>query len=742
MSYIGMYPVKRGACSIVQSEKKREMENNMQEDVRKIREKKILEFVEDENYHPVRIKEMAVLFCVPKKERGEFHEVIDSLLRAGKIEMDKRGYLTLPHGNVRIGEFMATAKGFGFVRVEGEEDDIFIPEPYCGNAFHGDVVRISLSGKGSGKRRREGRVIQIVERKVTRLVGTFSRSKKIAFVIPDMEKFTKDIFIPKGADLGAANGHKVVVEIMDYGDDKRSPEGHVIQILGHINDPGVDILSIVKGFGLPEEFPEEVMHEIQGISDEVDTAEYAGRVDIRELDTVTIDGEDAKDLDDAITIRKNDDGTYELGVHIADVSHYVTENSPLDREARNRGTSVYLVDRVIPMLPHKLSNGICSLNAGVDRLALSCFMTFDKKGKLQNHRIAETLIQVTERMSYTDVNDILTNHKPETCRRYEKLIPMFETMEELAKILRSNRKKQGSIDFDFPECKIKVDLDGKPVDIVPYDRNIATKIIEEFMLAANKTVAEDFFWQEIPFVYRTHEYPDLEKIQDLARMTAGFGYHLKVGQEEVHPREIQKLIEKIEGTPEEAFLSRLTLRSMKRAKYSTVCEGHFGLATSYYCHFTSPIRRYPDLQIHRIIKETLRHGLQGKRYEHYESLLPAVALESSTKERRADDAEREVEKMKKAEYMMSHIGEIFRGIISGVTSWGIYVELPNTVEGMIRISDMHGDRYIFEEEKYRVIGHHTGVEYRMGQTVQVEVIDADKQLGTIDFAIVTEANEN
>ena len=710
----------------------------MEEELKKIREKKILEFIQDENYRPVRMREMAALFRVPKKERGEFHEVMASLLGAGKIEMDKKGYLRLPHGSVLTGEFMATAKGFGFVRVEGEPDDIFIPEPYCGNAFHGDTVRVSLQRKGGGKRRREGRVVQIVERGVSRLVGTFSRNKKAAFVIPDRDKFTKDIFIPKGAGLGAVNGHKVVVEIVDYGDENRNPEGHVIQILGHVNDPGVDILSVVKGFDLPEEFPDEVMRETGGIPDEAEPAEFAGRIDIRDWDTVTVDGEDAKDLDDAITINKKVDGTFELGVHIADVSHYVRENSPLDKEARNRGTSVYLVDRVIPMLPHKLSNGICSLNAGVDRLALSCFMTFDKRGKLRRHRIAETVVRVTERMSYTDVNDILTEHKPETCSRYRNLIPMFEAMRELAVILRSNRKKQGSIDFDFPECKIKVDVSGRPVDIVPYDRNIATKIIEEFMLAANKTVAEDFFWQEIPFIYRTHEYPDLEKIQDLARMTAGFGYHLKVGKEDVHPREIQKLIEKIEGTPEEAFLSRLTLRSMKRAKYSTVCEGHFGLATSYYCHFTSPIRRYPDLQIHRIIKETLRHGLHGKRYEHYEALLPAVALESSTKERRADDAEREVEKMKKAEYMMSHVGEQFCGIISGVTSWGIYVELPNTVEGMVRISDMHGDRYIFEEEKYRVVGHHTGTEYRMGQSVQVEVTGADKQLGTIDFAIVEE----
>jgi len=392
-------------------------------------------------------------------------------------------------------------------------------------------------------------------------------------------------------------------------------------------------------------------------------------------------------------------------------------------------------------LPHKLSNGICSLNAGEDRLALSCFMTFDKNGRVMSHRIAETLINVTERMSYTDVNDILTYQKPETCEKYKELIPMFETMKELAAILRKNRKRQGSIDFDFPECKIKLDKNGHPIDIVPYDRNVATKIIEEFMLAANQVVAEEYFWLEIPFVYRTHEYPDLEKIQELARMTAGFGHHIKVGQEEVHPREIQKLIEEIEGTSEEAFLSRLTLRSMKRAKYSTVNEGHFGLATQYYCHFTSPIRRYPDLQIHRIIKENIRHGMSGKRYEHYESLLPKVAIAASELERRADDAEREVEKMKKAEYMLDHMGEIFDGIVSGVTSWGIYVELPNTVEGMVRLSDMYDDRYVFEEDKYRVKGHYTGREFSMGQPVKVEVVKVDKLTRTIDFAMVLEDDE-
>lgn len=708
----------------------------MQEERMHEREHMILSFVEDEHYRPMKIKEMAALMNVPKKQRGEFHEVLDRLIAKGKIAINRRGLVGLPEENILVGEFMATQKGFGFVRVEGHKEDIFIPEPYCNHAFHGDLVKVLLKkSAGMSGRRPEGEVIQIVKRAIHTVVGTFQRKGKITFVLPDNLKWNQDIYIPKGATLEAENGHKVVVEITDYGDDKKSPEGYVTQILGRPSDPGVDIMSIVKGFGLLDSFSDEVMAQVAKIPLVVELSEIGGRVDLRNQDTVTIDGEDAKDLDDAITLNKTAEGEYELGVHIADVSHYVTEHSPLDKEALNRGTSVYLVDRVIPMLPFALSNGICSLNVGVDRLALSCMMTIDKKGQVKSHRIAETVIRVNERMSYTDVNDIVTNHKKETCERYEKLVPMFESMKELALILRKKRKKKGSIDFDFPECKIKLDDKGHPVAIEPYDRNIATKIIEEFMLAANQVVAEEYFWMDIPFLYRTHEYPDAEKIQDLARMTAGFGHHIKLSQGEIHPREIQKLIEEIEGTKEEAFLSRLTLRAMKRAQYTTVNTGHFGLATQYYCHFTSPIRRYPDLQIHRIIKENLRYGHSPKRIAHYESILPGVAKQCSDRERLADEAEREVDKMKKVEYMQAHIGEMYEGIISGVTSWGIYVELDNTVEGMIRLADMDDDQYEYQEEKYRVIGHYSGKEYSMGQTVKIRVIGADRLTRTIDFAI-------
>lgn len=714
----------------------------MQEEIRKERQKMILSFVEDSEYHPIKIKEMAVLLGVPKKERGEFHDILDELIARGKIALDKRGLICLPEENIVVGEYMATQRGFGFVRVEGLAEDIFIPESACGSAFHGDIVKVRKTVQPiKAGRRQEGEIIQVIRRAVETVVGTFSQNGNVTFVLPDNGKFKSDIYIPKGATLGAVDGHKVVVRLTDYGGGEKNPEGHVIQILGHHNDPGVDILSVIKSFGLPEEFPDTVMSQVSDVSDCVAPPEFAGRVDIRHMDTVTIDGEDAKDLDDAITIEKREDGGYELGVHIADVSHYVTENSALDREAVRRGTSVYLADRVIPMLPHKLSNGICSLNKGEDRLALSCFMTMNEKGQIVSHRIAETLINVTERMSYKDVNDILSHHKPETCERYKTLIPMFETMEELALLLRGNRKAKGSIDFDFPECKILLDANGHPTDIRPYERNIATKIIEEFMLIANQTVAEEYFWLDIPFLYRTHDYPELEKIQDLARMTAGFGHHIKVGKEEVHPHEIQKLIEEIEGTQEEAFLSRLTLRAMKRAQYSTVNSGHFGLATQYYCHFTSPIRRYPDLQIHRIIKENLRYGITDKRYAHYAELLPARAKSCSDCERLADEAEREVEKLKKAEYMEDYIGCCFSGIVSGVTSWGVYVELPNTVEGMVRLADMADDRYDFEEEKYCVRGHDSGRIYRMGQNVRVQVARVDKLTRTIDFVMMDEVTE-
>lgn len=708
----------------------------MEKEMLEHKKKLLYEVITNKSYRPMKFRELAGLLQVPKDERDDLKRVLDALISDGKIMMDGNARYKEMNGNIKVGIFSGTMRGFGFVTIEGDEEsgDIFIPESETKGALNKDKVQIMIQEEQTGKRR-EGTVLAIIERNVSEIVGIFQKNKNFGFVIPDNLKFGADIFIPKEKTKGAVNGHKVLVEITDYGNDNKNPEGKITKIIGHINDPGVDIESVILANGLPTEFPEEVMKQVEKVGEEIDPSEIGGRLDLRTWQTVTIDGEDAKDLDDAITITKETNG-YKLGVHIADVSNYVKENSALDKEALKRGTSVYLVDRVIPMLPHKLSNGICSLNAGCDRLALSCIMEIDNKGNVVGHRIAETVINVDRRMSYTSVKKILEDHDEEEMKEYEELVPMFETMLELANILREKRRKRGSIDFDFPESKILLDPDGKPLDIKPYERNKATKIIEDFMLIANETVAEDFFWQEVPFVYRSHENPDTEKIQKLSIFINNFGYTMKVGQDEIHPKELQKLLEKIDGTPEEALISRLTLRSMKQAKYTTTCDGHFGLSTKYYCHFTSPIRRYPDLQIHRIIKENLRGGLRERRISHYETILPEVAKQASLTERRADESEREVEKMKKVEYMSQFLGQTFEGVISGVTAWGMYVELPNTVEGMIRMADMHDDFFIFDEEHYQLIGEHTKKTYKLGQAVVIRVENTDQLMRTIDFSIV------
>jgi len=514
----------------------------------------------------------------------------------------------------------------------------------------------------------------------------------------------------------------------------KKPEGKVVEILGHINDPGVDILSLVRVYGLPEEFSEKIMNQVEHVAKPVSEADMAGRMDLRDWQMVTIDGEDAKDLDDAVSLTMEGEN-YILGVHIADVTNYVQEHSALDVEALERGTSVYLADRVIPMLPHALSNGICSLNQGENRLALSCIMTINPKGAVIDHTIAESVICVDRRMTYTNVKKILSDRDPQVMAEYEVFVPMFERMEVLSGILRKKRMKRGSIDFDFPETKVILDSAGNPVDIQPYERNVATKLIEDFMLAANETVASDFFWREVPFVYRTHEHPDSEKLQKLAAFINNFGYSLHIGTDEVHPKELQKLLQKIEGTEEEPLLSRLILRSMKQARYTVENTGHFGLAAECYCHFTSPIRRYPDLQIHRIIKESLRGRMNEKRMEHYRNILPEVAKHASEMERRADEAERETVKLKKVQYMEKHIGECFWGVISGVTEWGFYVELANTVEGLVHVTSLSDDYYQYYESSYELAGEVTNRRYKLGQKVYVRVERCDPLLRTIDFVL-------
>lgn len=714
-------------------------------EVRDKRKKVICDLVNDELYVPMKEKEMAMLLQVAKEDREEFRSILEELMGEGKLMLTGKGKYIKSDGSVFTGTFISNSKGFGFVSVEGREEDLFIPENQVHGAFHKDLVQVSLLPQNG--RRQEAQVIRILHRGMTQVVGTFERTgSNFGFVVPDNSKLPQDIFIPKECSLGAVTGHKVVVEITGYGTDTRSPEGRVVEILGHVSDPGVDIMSIVRGYELPVEFNEEVLEQAGRMPQEVSDEDMVGRRDLRDVMMVTIDGEDAKDLDDAVNV--SFDGThYHLGVHIADVTHYVSENSPMDRSACDRGTSVYLVDRVIPMLPHALSNGICSLNEGVDRLALSCLMTVDLYGEITDYEICESVIRVDRRMSYTAVKNILEEEaivqSSLEYRKYAPLLPMFKLMEELAAALRQKRRKRGSIDFDFPECKIILDKEGRPLDIRPYERNVATDLIEDFMLAANETVAQHYYWLEIPFVYRVHDTPDADKIQKLSLFIHNFGYYMKsighakskVSPEEIHPKEIQKLLSKIAGTPEEAMISRLALRSMKQAKYSTESTGHFGLACQYYCHFTSPIRRYPDLQIHRIIKEQLHGKIEGPRRDHYVSILPEVCKHSSETERRADEAERETDKLKKAEYMEASLGEEFDGVVSGITSWGIYVELENTVEGLIHVSKLPGDYFYYEEASYEMKGRSTGQVYKLGMPVRVRVDGADRITRTVDFSI-------
>ena len=735
----------------------------MEETLMEERKQMLLTLMKDPTYVPMKLKELAMLLGVPKEQRKDLEEVLNELVASGKVGISKKGKYARSEVFAQTGIFSAHHRGFGFVTIEGRDGDLFVPPDDTGDAMDGDTVQVIIDENGRGGRA-EARVLKVLKHANETLIGTFEKNKSFGFVIPDNPRITMDIFIPQGKENGAVSGHKVVVKLDTYATRNKNPEGHVQEILGHINDPGVDILSIVRAYGLPEEFPEDVMEEVSHAPEEL-SAEYVteeigknGRVDLRDVPMVTIDGEDAKDLDDAVSVSKetiNGETIYHLGVHIADVSHYVKEGTPLDAEAYKRGTSVYLVDRVIPMLPHRLSNGICSLNAGCDRLAMSCLMDIDEKGIIVGHKICESVVRIDRRMTYTAVNAILEakngTEEPQTdapekekskekaefakkcLEEYADFVPMFLLLDETARVLRKKRMARGAVDFDFPECKIILDAKGRPVEIRPYERNAATMLIEDCMLAANETVAEDYYWQQIPFLYRSHEKPDGEKIKRFGILINNFGYSIRLQNGELHPKEMQKLLEKAAGSPEEALLARLALRSMKQAKYTTECMGHFGLAANYYTHFTSPIRRYPDLQIHRIIKENLHGGLTKKRIAHYEKILPEVAIWTSSRERLADEAERETDKAKKVQFMERHIGEEFTGVISGISNYGFYVELPNTVEGMVRLANLDGDYYVFDEEHYELVGERTRKKFKLGQTVKIQVVSVDRYLKTIDF---------
>ncbi len=686
------------------------------------RKNTIMKLIKDPMYTPMKIKEIIAVLGITSEDRPMLDKIIDELIAEGKIVRNKRGRFILPQiMSLTPGTFIGHNKGFGFVRPE-EGDDIFIPASAVNGAMHQDKVLCKITSKSKSGKRCEGEIAEVLERGATTIIGIYEEGKNFGFVVPDETKYANDIYIAKNKKRGAVSGHKVLVKITKW-DKEKNPEGEVIKILGHVNDPGVDILSICYQYNLPIEFGDDVLREVERISDTVQDVDKRGRLDLRDVMMVTIDGEDAKDLDDAVSLEVLDNGLYRLGVHIADVTNYVKQGSPLDAEAYERATSVYLVDRVIPMLPHKLSNGICSLNAGVDRLALSCIMDIDKSGNVMSHQIAETTICVDERMTYTNVKKILEDNDEELISLYKPYVPMFREMEKLAQYLRTKRFKRGAIDFDFPETKVVLDETGYPVELKRYDRNVATKLIEEFMLVCNETVAEQYFWLDRPFVYRIHENPDPERILSLVEMLKGFGYNLPAGK--VHPKNLQTLLERIKDTPEEAAISQLMLRSMKQAKYSPDCLGHFGLSTKYYSHFTSPIRRYPDLQIHRLIKEKCQNVN-----------LDEVCKHTSMRERRAEEAERETIKLKKVEYMENKIGQIFEGTISGVMSWGIYVELENTIEGLVHISTMNDDYYHFVEQQFKYVGETTGKTYSLGDKVQVRVTKIDKTSRTIDFYII------
>jgi ribonuclease R len=710
------------------------LENSIQEHI-----DKLLQYMKDEAYKPLTVQELEAAFGIT--DSSDFKVFVKAL-----VQMEEKGLVVrtrsnrygLPQKmNLIRGKVIGHAKGFAFVAPdEPGMDDIFIPPNETNTAMHGDTVLARISSESSGQRQ-EGSIIRILERGIQQIVGTYVESKSFGFVIPDDKKFASDIFIPKAASKGAVEGHKVVVKLITYPEGRKSAEGEVINVLGHKNDPGVDILSIIHKHGLPMAFPDEVLKQANETPDTIEESELENRRDLRNEVIVTIDGADAKDLDDAVTVTKLENGNYKLGVHIADVSYYVKEGTPIDLEAEERATSVYLVDRVIPMIPHRLSNGICSLNPKVDRLVLSCDMEITASGQVVNHEIFQSVIKTTERMTYHDVNLILVDKDEETRARYEPLVPMFELMEELAAVLRNKRMQRGAIDFDFKESKVLVDEESKPTDVVLRERSVAEKLIEEFMLAANETVAEHFHWLQVPFIYRIHEDPKEDKLRKFFEFITNFGYLVRGTANEVHPKALQEIIEEVRGKPEEMVVSTVMLRSMQQAKYDPESLGHFGLSTEFYTHFTSPIRRYPDTIVHRLIRTYLIEGkLDETTRSKWDARLPDIAQHSSKMERRAVDAERETDELKKAEYMEDKVGVEYDGIISSVTNFGMFVELPNTIEGLVHVSYMTDDYYRFDERHFAMIGERTGNVFRIGDEITVRVVKVNKEERSIDFEIV------
>ncbi|HHV38701.1 MAG TPA: ribonuclease R [Tepidimicrobium sp.] len=698
----------------------------------------IIRLMEEKFYRPMLKEEIGIRFGLEGKELNILYNTLDDMEREGVIIRNRKDrYGLIDRMNLVVGILEGNEKGFGFLIADDKlKDDIFIPGEGMNGALHGDKVVVRITSRGEIGRKEEGEIIKILERANQTIVGTYEGSKNFGFVIPDDSRISYDIFIPKGQANSAKTNQKVVVEITRWPEQRRNPEGKVLEILGFIGEKGTDILSIIRQFKLSEEFPSKVKNQANMIKQEVDQVTIDKRVDLRDLKTFTMDGADAKDLDDAVSIEVLDNGNYKLGVHIADVSHYVEEGSFLDKEAYKRGNSVYLLDRVIPMLPEELSNGICSLSPGVDRLTLSVFMEIDSHGNVRDHKIVEGVIRSRQRLVYDDVSDFLEDEDGEAAEKLADVSEELKMMEELCHILRAKRERRGSIDFDFPEARIALDEDGIPIDIIKEDRRIANRMIEEFMLVCNETIAEHMYWTEMPFLYRIHEEPDMEKINEFNKFIHNFGYMIK-GTQEVHPKELQRLTKEVRGKKEEILINTLLLRSLKKARYSSKEDIHFGLASKYYAHFTAPIRRYPDLQVHRIIKRYIKGSLDSKGQDKLEKILSKVADHTSMTERRAEEAEREVLDLKLAEYMSTRIGNEYKGMISSLTNFGMFVQLDNTVEGLVRYSDMADDYYEFDQRNYYVYGVHTGKKYRLGDIVKIRVIGADLVKRTIDFMLLS-----
>ncbi|MDY5060592.1 ribonuclease R [Staphylococcus simulans] len=706
----------------------------------------VTEIIKQPDYEPMSVSDFQDRLGLDNADSfRDLIKVLVELEQSGLVERTKtdrykrKGSQKNMKDNLVKGTLSQNKKGFAFLRPEDEDmEDIFIPPTKINRAMDGDTVIVEVQpSRGDFKGKVEGEVKSIEKHSITQVVGTYTEGRHFGFVIPDDKRIMQDIFIPKGQSLGAVEGHKVLVQISKYAEGNDNPEGHVSAILGHKNDPGVDILSIIYQHGIEIEFPDEVLKEAEAVPEYIEPSELEGRKDLRDELTITIDGADAKDLDDAIALKKLKNGNTQLTVSIADVSHYVKEDSALDKEAYDRGTSVYLVDRVIPMIPHRLSNGICSLNPNVDRLTLSCRMEINSDGKVVKHEIFDSVIQSDHRMTYDEVNQIITEHDESVRAQYPDVTPMLDLAKELSETLIQMRKRRGEIDFDIDEAQVIVNEEGIPVDVKMRERGEGERLIESFMLAANETVAEHFNKMEVPFIYRVHEQPKSDRLTQFFEFITNFGILVRGTGEDVSPSTLQEIHEKVKGLPEQTVVSTMMLRSMQQARYEDVNLGHFGLSADYYTHFTSPIRRYPDLVVHRLIRKYLiEDSMSGKELRKWEDKLPEIAEHTSNRERRAIEAERDTDELKKAEFMLQHIGEEFEGIVSSVANFGMFVELPNTVEGMVHVSSMTDDYYQFAEGQMAMIGERTGNVFRIGDTVKIKVVNVDVDQRMIDFQIV------